>query len=464
MWKWVLALVVAVAGIGGVAAFAFVGGDSASFKFEQTGKPGNNKKRSGKVVRVGTAEVGDLVRTVSAPGSIEPRELVRISSQVSAIIDALPFREGEEVQVDDVVVRLDPQNLVAAKQSAEARLLSAKARLQGAKADLANAEIEYNRLRQLAETGDVAQSEYDSANLRYLRAQADIDALEADVKVAEAGIDQAETDLENTIIESPIAGTVTALNSEVGETAIVGTTNTPGSVIMEIADLSTMLLTAQVDETNIAPVEVGQRASVFINAYPDREYRGTIEKIGLKRQVSSQGTGFFEVEILIEVPEGDLLRSGLTASTDIEVEPFFDVIRVESQAVVDRRVEDLPPELRANPIIDKDNTFTQMVYKIVDGKTIAQPVKVGPSDLTHTVILEGVEPDDQVVTGPFRILETLTGDVAVRDEAEVIAEAEERALARAKRSEDDESDPEADAEEAEPQPEAEESVAQSDTN
>ena len=141
-------------------------------------------------------------------------------------------------------------------------------------------------------------------------------------------------------------GVVTALNTEVGETVIVGTTNNPGSIIMEIADLSEMLLKASVDETNIAPIEIGQPATVYINAYPDREYSGTVKNIGLKRQVASDGTGTFEVTIPIVLEEGETLYTGLTASTDIAVEHFYDMVKVPSQAVLDRRVEELPREIR----------------------------------------------------------------------------------------------------------------------
>jgi HlyD family secretion protein len=188
---------------------------------------------------------------------------------------------------------------------------------------------------------------------------------------------------------------------------------------MEIADLSQMLLKAQVDEANIAPVEVGQDAKIFINAYTDREYEGKVQKIGLKRRVASDGTGTFEVEILMNLTEGETLYSGLSASTDIVVEHFYDAMIVPSQAVVDRRIDELPEDIKTgNELIDLNKTFTRVVYRVVDGKTVATPVKVGPSDLTQTVITEGLDRDDILVTGPFRVLVDLKHDRAVRDEKE----------------------------------------------
>lgn len=422
VWKWITTLlVVIVVAVGFVAKIALKstngseGGAGFSSLFGGgSGEPDRTP------MRVEPAGTGDLVRTVAAPGSIEPKTLVQISSQVSAKVLAVPFREGDFVKEGEVILRLDPQNLVAQLDSAKASLRSEEARLDGAKADLINARLAYERLQQLVETGDAPQSELDQAEAGYLRARSQQKVIEASIQIAQANIDRVEKDLENTVIASPIDGTVIAMNTEVGETVIVGTTNTPGSVVMEIGDLASMIVDAQVDETNIAPVKVGQPATVYINAYDDEKFRGTIEKIGRKRQVSSSGTGFFIVEIALELEEGRTLLSGLTASVDIEVEPFFDVVKVPSQAVLDRRVEDLPDEFREHELVDREKTFTTVVYRLIDNKAVVTPVRVGPSDLTHTVIEAGLEPGDVVVVGPYRELDGLRHDRDIKDENEVV--------------------------------------------
>lgn len=373
---------------------------------------------------------GDLARTVSAPGSIEPKRLIKISSQVSAKILALPFEEGQRVKEGDVVIRLDPQNLTAALDSARAGLAGQQASLGGADASLINARLVYERLSQLYETGDATKSELDAAEASFLQAQSSKQVLIHQIEQAQAQIDRAQKDLDNTIITSPIDGVITDLNAEVGETVIVGTTNNPGSIIMEIADLSEMLLKAQVDEANIAPVAPGQEARIYINAYPDRQYEGKVQKIALKRQIAADGTGTFEVEILMDLPEGETLYSGLSASTDIVVEHFYDAMIVPSQAVVDRRIEELPDEVRqGNKLIDFNKTFTRVVYRVVDAKTVATPVTVGPSDLTQTVITEGLSENDIVVTGPFRVLVDLKHGLAVRDEKAQKADENKSAVA-----------------------------------
>lgn len=377
---------------------------------------GNGNEPIGTPVRLEAVSLGDLQRTVSAPGSIEPRTLVKISSQVSAKVLALPFREGDLVQAGDVVVRLDPQNLTAALDSAKAGLKQQEASLLGSEASLINARLQFERLQSLNETGDATKAELDSAQAAYLNAQSSKAFIEASIEQANARIEQAEKDLENTNITSSITGLVISLTTEVGETVIVGTTNNPGSVIMEIADLSEMLLKAAVDESNIAPVEIGQDTTIYINAYTDRTYTGTVSNIARKRQVAGDGTGTFEVEIPIDLADGETLYTGLSASTDIAVEHFYDAMLVPSQAVLDRRIEDLPQDVvEGNEQIDPNKTFASVVYKVVDGKAIATPVIVGASDLTNSVIIEGLEAGDLVIVGPYRELLNLRHDMDVRD-------------------------------------------------
>ena len=414
MWKWLIGIVVVLVGMVGAAVFVVTSTEVGEQL--RTQLTGGGATSSGTPVSLEEAVLGDLTRTVSAPGAIEPQTQVNISSQVSAEVLALPFREGETVRAGDVVVRLDPQNLVARKASAEARLRSEEARLDGAKAGLINARLNYERLQQLLETGDVTRAEFDGAEAGFLQASSNLKVIEAGIEVAQADIEQVEEDLRNTVIESPIDGVITSLNTEVGETVIVGTTNNPGSVVMEIADLSDMLLKAQVDETNIEPVGEGQKATVFINAYEDREFTGVVQRIGLKRQVSSQGTGFFVVDIEVNLAEGETLLSGLSASTEVDVETLFDVVKVPSQAVfLDTRIDSMPDDVKDSEYVDKEKTFAAVVYVYEDGKAMMRPVEVGPSDLTHTVIEAGLEPGERVVVGPYRELINLNHEKAIED-------------------------------------------------
>ena len=422
MWKVLIGLL--------IAGVVLVGGGGAAVWFSPLKDQileRMNQEPPKLAVRMEYPELGDLVRTVSAPGEIQPRTVVNISAQVSAKLLALPFKEGDAVKVDDVVARLESRDLVASLEQARAGVRADEARLQGVKAQMINARLEYERLQQLVETGDATQRDLDAAEASYLQASSSVMATEQQIEISKQNIERAQQDLENTILTSPMDGTIIAINTEVGET-VLGTAQNAGTVIMQIADMSEMIMAAQVDEIEIAKIKPGQSATVYINAYVDDEYTGRLTFIGRQRRPSASGGGFFDAEITLDMPESGLLFTGLSANTDIAVETFFDAVRVPSQSVVDRRVEDLPAEIKEdNPNVDTDKTFARVVYRVIDGKTVVTPVTVGPSDLTHTVILNGLTPEDRVVTGPYRVLVDLAHDKDVRDEKEVEAEAKAKA-------------------------------------
>ncbi len=409
MWKWILFIVLLLAG-SCVGTGYWLQSSGKLKELQERYQPGAQATK----VRMATVVRGDLVRTVSAPGQVEPRTKVEISAQVSARIIALPFREGQAVRKDDVIVRLDGRDLAALLDSAKAQLKSEEARLEGARATLANLQVEYNRLRELHATKDVAKSALDAAETDFKRGQSSLSVAEHAIEIARANIQRAEKDLESTTITAPFDGVITKLNAEVGELVVIGTLNNQGSVIMEVADLGVMLLKTRIDEANIAPVREGQKARVYVNAYPERPMTGTIDHIGLKRQVDKDGTAYFETDILIDKPADLVLRSGLTANADIQVETFRDVLKVPSQAVLDRAIDDLPESTVAgNPLVDRTKKFARVVFVMQEGKARPMAVRTGPSDLTDTVIAAGLDDNAKVISGPFKILETLKNDQRV---------------------------------------------------
>jgi HlyD family secretion protein len=178
-----------------------------------------------------------------------------------------------------------------------------------------------------------------------------------------------------------------------------------------------MLLRAKVDESNIAPVSVGQRSRVYVNAYPDEVFDGVVDFVDMNRELDRDGTGFIAADILLTLPGGRVLRTGLTANAEIEVEAFEGVLRVPSQCVLDRRIDELPKAVvDASPNVDKTKTFARVAYTVRDGKAVPVPVAVGSSDQTHTVILAGLAEGDRVVSGPYKVLVGLKHDQKVTEE------------------------------------------------
>lgn len=411
------------------------------------------------VVRIEKAQRGELIEFVSAPGEIEPKTKVDISAKVSARIIELPYEEGDTVTCGDpdanppvpasVLARLDAKDLETRLASAEAgraaqvaqtevdraRIDSQRSSLTGLDASLKQAQRDLERQRGLLESKDIAQATFDQAQAKYDELKSQYEAatytlesvnlnlvvLQHNLEVADAGIAQAKDALSHMTISSPIDGVVTRLEAEVGEMVIMGTMNNPGTVIMEVADLSTMLLVAQVDEADVGKIKVGQTATVKVQAFPDEEFEGVIDSIALTHRVSSTGTKYFRTEILLQ---GDVqkLYSGLTAHVDIETTKHENVLNLPSQAVLGAAIDDLPLKIRENsPEIDTAKTYAAVVYRYIDGKAVVTPVETGQSNLTNTIIKSGITEEDKIVVGPYKVLESIKNDQIIQDEREAEA-------------------------------------------
>lgn len=397
---------------------------------------------------------GDLVEIVSAPGEVEPKTKVAISARFSARIVELPYEEGDKVTGGDanadppvpasVLVRLDETDLRAALTSAEARRAAQAAEIDVARAGIAGqqsnidalvaslreARSDLARKTALHRAGDISDSDFEQARLRVdeLTAQhagalktlesrqLNLTALQHRLEAADAEIAQARDRLSYTTITSPIDGVVTQLNAEVGELVMTGTMNNPGTMILEVADLSKMLVVARVDESDIGAVAVGQKAVMELRAYPDERFEGIVESIALVGMGMGRESKEFRVEILV-TRAGRRLYSGLNADVEIEARRHEGVVKVPSQAVLGRRTDELPVEIREdNPNVDKKKTFATVVYRVAADQAVVTPVTVGPSDETHTVIEGGLTLEDRVIVGPFKVLEKLKHDGKVKQE------------------------------------------------
>jgi HlyD family secretion protein len=406
---------------------------------------------TGTVVRVEPSVRGDLVEFVSASGEVEPRTKVSISSRVVARINELPFDEGHSVKKGDVLVRFDDKELKAALDSVEARYAAQEseitvaqtritvqqAQIDVTRVDYEDAQRDLRRQTQLLATKDVSQSTVDTAQskvdglkARLMAARQTLAADEAGLIVmrhnldaARAEIARASDNVSYATIASPIDGTVTKREAEVGELAVMGTMNNAGTVLMEVADLSKMWLVARVDESSITAVKVGQKAKIRMQAFGDEVFDGVVEKVALAfTEERLTNTKFFEAKILLDT-KGKMVPSGLNGDAEIETNRLESVLKVPTQSVVGRPVENLPPDLRNKPEVDKRKTIATVVYRFVDGKAAVTPVTVGPSDVTHTVIKSGLGEGDRVVTGPYKVLESIQNDDRIRDEAGVQAAA-----------------------------------------
>lgn len=421
-------------------------------------------KQAGTIqVRIETVKPDEFVEIVNAPGEIHPEKEVEISAKVSARIVEIPFDEGDTVTAGNpdadppapasLLIRLDSKDLESQLRSTEAsrdaqmarieveksNILSQKASLKGMEAQLTQSRRDFERQRKLLESHDISQSSFDECEsslqeleARYESSQHSINAaeqnlivMEHNLKAAEAQVEEVREAMSYTTIYSPIDGTVTQVNAEVGEVVMTGTMNNPGTVIMQVADLSTMMLLAELDESNVGQVKIGQSAKIHVPAFWEEEFDGVVQNIALTHRMSNTGAKYYKTEILIQ---GDVsrLRSGLTADVDIETNRYTDVIKVPSQAVLARRYDSLPLDITdGNPFADKNKTDIPVVYRMIDGKSVVTPVDIGPSDLTHTLIRGGLNEGDVVIVGPYKILDTLQHDTAVKEETKKTSETQD---------------------------------------
>jgi HlyD family secretion protein len=410
------------------------------------------------VVRVEPAVRGSLVEFISAAGEIQPRARVSISARVSARIAELPFKEGDRVTKGDpnanppippsVLVKLDSKDLEAQLNSVQARRAAEEASLQvsrirvavqqaqieALKVMQANDRRELKRKSELLSNKDVSQSEVDQLQAKVDQQEAQlagaVATLEAEkggllvmqhnIEAAEAEIAKAKDNLTYATILSPIDGVVTRLNAEVGEVVVTGTMNNAGTMIMEVADLSQMMLEAKVDESSIAEVHPGQKAKVRMEAFRDRVFDGVVHTVALanfdpqfargsgsnSRNMGSDGGKSYRVDIRVDMKDARKL-SGLSADADIETRRYDDVVKVPSQSVLGRAPDSLPESVRNRPEVDTTKATVPVVYRIVDDKAVATPVAIGASDFTHTVIKSGLSAGDLIIAGPYKVLEGL---------------------------------------------------------
>jgi len=168
---------------------------------------------------------------------------------------------------------------------------------------------------------------------------------------------------------------------------------------------------------------------VRMEAYRDKTFEGTVVSVALANfdpntargggnrfmMQNNDGSKFYKTEILLKT-DGQRIFSGLTADVDIETKRWDDVLKIPSQSVLGRAVDELPEGIRNNPEVDKTKTMVPVVYRSVNGKAIVTPVTIGGSDLTHTVIKSGLSENDAIITGPFKVLESIKHDQQIKEE------------------------------------------------
>lgn len=388
-------------------------------------------RENGIQVRTEVIERRNLEEIVTASGNIRARRTVDMSSDVSARVQDLLVEEGEDVTPGQVLLRLEPDQYQAALSRAEASLAQARAQESQQRANLTQAQRNLDRLLALRARDSllVSSQQLDDAHTTVEVQEALVESAAFGVSQAEAGVDEAQDRLSKTIFRAPIAGKVTRLNVEEGETVIIGTMNNPGSLVLTISELSVIEVVVQVDETEVSKIALGDSASIRIDAFPDRTLAGYVTEIGNSainppsEQPANQQAAI-DFEVVLTLAETDVpVRPDLSATADIVVESREDVLAVPIIALTVRDREDVmsesasPPE-EADAPSDDGPADVEGAFLVRDGAVEFRPVEIGIAGREYFEVLSGLEEGDTIVSGPYQTIRQLRNgdDVQVMEE------------------------------------------------
>lgn len=409
-------VVVAVAGLGGLA----------------MAKNGDR----GLLVRTEEVARRDLVSVVTASGKIEPKRKVDISADISGRVTQVAVEEGEWVDKGALLLRIDPTAYEAALRRAEATVMQNQARQSQTRANLLQAESAVRRAEQLAQGEKLISAvDLEQARTQLAVARAEHEASRFAVQQAQANVSETRDLLGKTTITAPMSGRVTRLNIEEGETAVVGTMNNPGSLLLTVADLSVMEAKIKVDETDVPNITIGDSAAVRIDAFPGRVFSGRVTRIansaiqtGATMAGGSEQSVDFEVVVTLDNPPAEL-RPDLSATADVVTESRTGVLAVPILALTVR-----DPDGKKFKSLDSEEEGGQAsvreaeekarraeevegVFILEGGKAKWVPVEVGIAGDRFFEVKSGLKGGETVVAGSYQAIRDLEAEAPIRTDA-----------------------------------------------
>jgi HlyD family secretion protein len=367
-------------------------------------------------VQVAPAELRTVVQKVSANGKIQPQTQVEISADVSAKITRLEVKEGDWVEKGQLLFELDRERYLAAVDSAEANLRSAQSNVNLARENMVKAQKDLDRTEQL-----FAQKLESQANLDTMSAAAEVEkarhqSLVDQVEQSRAALKQARDDLSKTTVTSPLAGTVSKLNKEVGEICLGS--QFQKDVVLIVSNLTGMEALVDVDENDIVLVSLEDQAEIEVDALPDRVLEGEVTEIASSAKTTGEGTSEQKTEFEVKVGVVDdvsALRPGMTASCEIVTETREGVVTVPIQSVTVRTPAELgvkagPGEGEGDagdeaPRFEPDREGFVRVVWVLDGDVVkARQVTTGIQGDEFIEITDGLAEGEKVVVGSYRAI------------------------------------------------------------
>ena len=407
-------------------------------------------KKKEPVITVQTEKVSrhSLTNLVISNGKIQPVIQVTISPEVSGEIIALPVKEGQQVTNGETLVKINPDIYVAAVNQAKAGYESSLAAKASAEANLEKAQADYDRNVELFRQKLLSESDFIGFKSARNVAKAQLDSADDQVNVAKANVDSAEEQLNRTTIVSPLDGTISKLNSQLGE-RVLGTVQNAGTIIMIISDLNQMEARVDVGEMDVVGIKPGQQARLEVDAFKDRKFSGTVTDVassskdsnlpGNTSSGSSSSQEATKFQIRIRLNDKESFRPGMSVSADIETEYRTNVLTVPLASVTTRppkppKKTDPPKTGGTNTTAAKSGTnavvstnaaaasnsatnseapdkkskesskMLDIVFVVAGDHVNAVPVKIGICDDNYWEITDGLTNDQEIVSGGYRAI------------------------------------------------------------
>ncbi|MFN2397246.1 MAG: efflux RND transporter periplasmic adaptor subunit [Gemmatimonadaceae bacterium] len=381
-------------------------------------------------VRVEKVSAQDLVASVTASGQVRARTKVDVASDISGRIVRLAVKEGQVVSKGQFLLEIDPEEYMAAVQQMEAGLASARATMAQSRANYELAKSNLQRSEAIRKTNATLISDEQMEQLRTGAEvqQALFEAARYNVAQAEASVRDARSKRGKTTIKAPMAGRITRLIVEEGETAVPGTFNKDAATLLTISDMSVLETKVKVDETDVARISLGDSAVVEIDAFADTTFVGRVVEIS-NSSVRTAGAAAgqtdqavdFEVTIELLDPPGES-RPDFSTTAKIVTDIRRNVLAIPIIALTVREHEKLENRDSAQVVLGRPVTRevgkrdVEGVFIIgQDNKVTFRPVKVGIAGDEYFEVVTGLKNGEKIVAGSYQAIRELKEGTLVRE-------------------------------------------------